>query len=819
MKLFYSYSHKDERFRDRLATHLDLLKQKNLLDDWYDRKITAGNQIHADIAYHFATSDIILLLLSPDFISSRECQKEMADAVKRRTDDPDRVVVIPVILRPCSWQDCPELSDLRAIPRDGLPVVKWPDQDEAFLDIYNDLKVVIESTPFVLTEPCRRDARQVEFISQRKSDLEIDDIFVFPNIESAYDQRQVESFDELWTGRDYVVVRGDDRSGRTVVCRKLFLEEIENGSAPLLLSGNEVVSPIHHEELVRTKFHEQFSGSFAYWENSEKVLIIDDFDRSVRLEFIEFAKTYFKRILLVVSNDEYLVYFRDEELLADFELLNLRSLGHPKQEELVEKWLDLHNGQQRGRLVTHGEIDLIEDRLNSIIMHNRIVPRYPFYVLSILQTFEAFMPQGLHITAFGHCYQALIVAQLIGAGIREEDIDSALNFLGHLSYHFFVEGGGCSSSRLRSFIREYKERFVVKDSTINRIRGNDASVLRRRDGEKYEFKYRYVYYFFLGMFFSIDYKQHRDLIEEMAEQSYLQDNAYILTFTIHHARDNELVDMILLHTEEALNSVVPSKLDVSEITILEEALDELPERVSTRSVTEERRAQRETLDRRESERGELIGEKADGEMLNDVYKALKNIEIIGQVLKNKYGSLPKEKIGEMVGSVIDAGLRIVAWITNREAILGLDDVLSRMVEERGFAKKEKSEIDRFLRKQVRLLVFLAVGALLRKVVMSLRKTELREVVERVCRASETPAHDLLGLVFVAASSKELSPKFVVKLEQFIVALDKERNSVVRRLISLEVQSYLSTHTVEYKLRHKMFAALGLKYVPNPGKKP
>ena len=142
--------------------------------------------------------------------------------------------------------------------------------------------------------------------------------------------------------------------------------------------------------------------------------------------------------------------------------------------------------------------------------------------------------------------------------------------------------------------------------------------MRRRDGEKYEFKYRYVYYFFHGMFFSIDYKQHRDLIEEMAEQSYLQDNAYILTFTIHHARDNELVDMILLHTEEALNSVVPSKLDVSEITILEEALDELPERVSTRSVTEERRAQRETLDRRESEREELIGEKADGEMLNDV---------------------------------------------------------------------------------------------------------------------------------------------------------------------------------------------------------
>ena len=76
LNLFYSYSHKDEQYRDKLATHLDLLKQKKLLDDWHDRRIPAGNEIHAEIDQHFAEADIILLLLSPDYISSRECQKE-----------------------------------------------------------------------------------------------------------------------------------------------------------------------------------------------------------------------------------------------------------------------------------------------------------------------------------------------------------------------------------------------------------------------------------------------------------------------------------------------------------------------------------------------------------------------------------------------------------------------------------------------------------------------------------------------------------------------------------------------------------------------
>ena len=148
MKLFYSYCHKDEVYRDTLATHLDLLKRNGLLDDWHDRKITAGSEIQTDIAHHFATSDVILLLLSPDFISSRACQKEMSDALERRKDQHDHVVVIPIVLRPCSWKDCPELSDLRAIPRDGLPVAKWQSEDEAFLDIYNELKRVLEGTPY-----------------------------------------------------------------------------------------------------------------------------------------------------------------------------------------------------------------------------------------------------------------------------------------------------------------------------------------------------------------------------------------------------------------------------------------------------------------------------------------------------------------------------------------------------------------------------------------------------------------------------------------------------------------------------------------------
>ena len=815
MKLFYSYCHKDEEYRYELEKHLSILKDQGFLDEWHDRRISAGNHVQDEIEQHFNSSDIILLMMSPDFLFSEECKKEMNNALLRRSKEPLSVTVVPVILRRCAWKDS-AISNLLAVPRDGKPVSTWTDKDEAFVDIYEKLKEIIEKSRIRIRNEYLTEIDQVEFISQRKDDIKLGDIFVFPNIENAFGQGEIKRLGQLWEKKNCAIVRGDDRSGRTVLCRKLFLEEHKKGSAVVMLSGSDIINRTNHNSIIEMKFHEQFNGPFRRWEtNDRKILIVDDLSRDVHLSFIEFAKSYFDHVLLTVSTDEYLVYFRDEECFADFEMLRLRSFGHAKQESLVKKWLSLHNGQAHERAITHGKIDAIEDRLNSIILHNRIVPRYPFYILSILQTFEGFMPQGLRITNYGHCYQALIIAQLVRARISETDVDSALNFLSHLSYHLFVGGGSCTSSELRTYVKQYKTLFVVKDSTINRLRRDDSLILKNNDDGHYRFKYSFVYFFFLGMYFSENYDAHSHEIERLATDSYLNDNAYILTFAIHHTRDNDLIDTILLHTASAIDHVSPSRLDVSEMGLLEDALDEVPERIMSETVEQGRRSERDARDRHESRDEHVIHERSEEEDFNDVYRALKNMDIIGQVLKNKYGSLPREKISEMVEFVVDAGLRLVGWITNRETVLGLEKYLCRLLDESQLSERQKIKIESFLKKQIRLLVLVSMNALLRKIVISLRKPELRDVIVNVCRQGKTPAHDLLSVVFLAASSTDLSDKFVGKLKDTLSALDATNNSVVRRLLSLEIQGYLSTHTVDYQLRHRIFSLLGIKYRPNP----
>jgi hypothetical protein len=72
-KLFFSYSHVDENFRDTLEKHLSALKHEGLIDSWHDRKIRAGDEFDNVIDENLKQADVILLLISSDFIASRYC--------------------------------------------------------------------------------------------------------------------------------------------------------------------------------------------------------------------------------------------------------------------------------------------------------------------------------------------------------------------------------------------------------------------------------------------------------------------------------------------------------------------------------------------------------------------------------------------------------------------------------------------------------------------------------------------------------------------------------------------------------------------------
>lgn len=142
VRLFYSYAHEDEHLRNDLEKHLMILKRQEYLKDWYDLDISAGNEWEKEITNKLDESDIILLLISPDFISSDYCWgEEMQRALMKH--DNGEAVVIPVILRPVDgWENTP-FGKLKAIPKDGKPVTTWDNMDEAFKNIACEIRHVL----------------------------------------------------------------------------------------------------------------------------------------------------------------------------------------------------------------------------------------------------------------------------------------------------------------------------------------------------------------------------------------------------------------------------------------------------------------------------------------------------------------------------------------------------------------------------------------------------------------------------------------------------------------------------------------------------
>ena len=142
IEVFYSYAHGDEKLRNKLEKHLSLLKRQGHITDWHDSKINAGMEWANEINTYLNTAHIILLLISPDFLSSDYCDSvEMKRAMERH--DLKEARVIPIILRPVHWQSAP-FSKLQILPTNGKAVTLWSNRDEAFLNITESIEKVVK---------------------------------------------------------------------------------------------------------------------------------------------------------------------------------------------------------------------------------------------------------------------------------------------------------------------------------------------------------------------------------------------------------------------------------------------------------------------------------------------------------------------------------------------------------------------------------------------------------------------------------------------------------------------------------------------------
>lgn len=138
--LFVSYSHKDEKWRAELEMDLEKMVEDGLIEAWHDGKILAGDQFDAEIRQNIDAAHIILLLVSRRFLGSKYIRNvEVPAALKRH--EAGQAQVIPIILAPSAWKEF--FGEMKVLPKDGKPIVKWKVRDDALLEVYESVRETV----------------------------------------------------------------------------------------------------------------------------------------------------------------------------------------------------------------------------------------------------------------------------------------------------------------------------------------------------------------------------------------------------------------------------------------------------------------------------------------------------------------------------------------------------------------------------------------------------------------------------------------------------------------------------------------------------
>lgn len=147
--VFISYSHKDEKEKDQLLSHLGVVHRAGLIELWSDDRIGVGADWEAEINEAITRARVAILLISANFLTSDFILgKEVPPLLKRR--EGEGLIVFPVIAKACAWRTVSWLAEMNVRPKNGKPV--WSDAgshaDEELAAIAEEVALIVNEGTF-----------------------------------------------------------------------------------------------------------------------------------------------------------------------------------------------------------------------------------------------------------------------------------------------------------------------------------------------------------------------------------------------------------------------------------------------------------------------------------------------------------------------------------------------------------------------------------------------------------------------------------------------------------------------------------------------
>ena len=545
LKLFLSYSHKDEKNIEEFIKHIVPLKQNGSIEDWYDRKIIAGKNFQEAIDNKLEDADIVCLFISANFFNSEACMEEKRNSLELRKKQ--GITIMPIILSACGWQDDNDISSLLALPTDGKPISEFDNLDSAWNLVYKGLKDVIGNVLKIkrlkISVKFLKFLQNTELLSKAHSQKDIvflEDIFIYPEL-SKFDnfreyEKKINSNDLIKDFFNYskVLLAGENQSGKTTLCKKIFIELKKRNFVPVYIVDKSVQFSGKIENRILQAYGDQYEQKIPIKEIDKKriVPIVDNFHFARKKEkHVNDLSSYTNQIIIV--DDIFSLNFKDESTINSFAHFKIDEFNPLLRNELIKKWThltDKKNGFESDENTTYKEIDTKTELVNTTIgkiFGKGIMPAHPFFILSIINTYDTFAkPLDQEITSQGYCYQAFIYMYLRKQGVENDEIDTYINFLTEFAFFFHSKNKNeISSDEFQSFIKSYLNQFnlpIKQEILLNRLQ--QSQIISLDNFKNYYFSHHYLYYFFVAKYLSEHIKDSKEIIDSIINNLHKDEN-------------------------------------------------------------------------------------------------------------------------------------------------------------------------------------------------------------------------------------------------------------------------------------------------------
>lgn len=663
-----------------------------------------------------------------------------------------------------------------------------------------------------------------------KKMVKLADIYIYPRLEKYNEfnkSKQSKNAKKLIDEVDSIklLIAGESQSGKTSLCKSYIVTLKEKGFVPVYLSDAKNLYEGRIDKRIKNAFKDQYEGCSIEELPKEKIIpILDNFHVAKKKErHLSDLKKYPNSILVV--DDLFSLNISQDNLLINYDHYRIKEYSPTLRNETIKRWLELSEGnlpQNEKYSILDSRFEQVENALGKVI-GNGIMPAYPFFILSIISTFETFeKPLDQEITSQGHCYQALIYLFLKKQNVKNDEVDTYINFLTEFAFFFFEKSKKeLSKQEFDVFFKKYQEQYnlpIKEDVLLKKL--SNIQIIALDSLNNYRFAYPYLYYFFVAKYLvENNDKNSERYIDDLIENLHKNENAYILTFISHHSKDDSFLDKIENCATNLFSTSSPSTLDSKELSFFNDKANELLKAVlpnGDSSPEKERAKKLKAQDEIEEENGfdhELDKEIENHEDYLNLRKSVKTVEVMGHIIKNRAGSLKKEKLQSIFINAMNVNLRFISQFIELiedednqiEIIEFLKSRLKVYTENNDFIELSREDIDKIVIKLFWNINFFTISTVLNKVVHSLGSDKLIQIVESACDEENTPAAFLVKHGIFMWYQKNL------QLEKIVDRVEKEDFSPIsKRILDFMIVNHCSLHSIKTKDLQRIEDTLRIK---------